>query len=197
MPQLHVQSTTSTTDYRRCPLLDREGLDDSLHCSDETVTEEHDRLQRRTHELCDATKALPLSLTTAEHEAIAAALREHHSATSGAHGKINARASSSAVVIAPFFLTNSDGAELISGTAHFRRTDCLRSERCCVGGTASCRRSALVRLRSATMAAFTAAPASARGSSTNTLYRADSSTHSALARSCGFIESSGLPLPLL
>jgi hypothetical protein len=48
----------------------------------ETVTEEHDRLLRRTHELCKATEALyrsPIRFDRAEHEALAAELREHHS----------------------------------------------------------------------------------------------------------------------
>jgi hypothetical protein len=49
---------------------------------DETVTEEHERLLRRTKELGRATERLSLPLTPYDrgaHEALAAELREHQS----------------------------------------------------------------------------------------------------------------------
>jgi hypothetical protein len=50
---------------------------------DETLTEEHDRLQRRTNELCEATDSLSLSrkqFDEVDHQALALELREHHAA---------------------------------------------------------------------------------------------------------------------
>jgi hypothetical protein len=50
---------------------------------DETISEEHDRLQRRTNELCKATDSLSLSLKQfdkVEHGALTLELREHHAA---------------------------------------------------------------------------------------------------------------------
>jgi hypothetical protein len=49
---------------------------------EETLSEEHDRLQQRTNELRSATEELSLSVKPfdkAVHEILAAELREHHS----------------------------------------------------------------------------------------------------------------------